>query len=343
MHVPQELYIFLYVVAVAVVVGVPRIVKKHYMPRDLRFEEVPDSALSPLQAEFFAKSDRRMAEIGYRPFTTYRVTNLMGRNLSRAYMNSTEPTFGLVCAVTGPKGLNSTSFCEFITRFTDGTRFTTRNTENAGHLFDRMPSDTVQDCRSIKDPVTLKQRHDRNLADMNKSGAEFVDPAKYFDRYQAKHREWCEYQQSRNLLRWDALTNQFRLTTWTALRGLRNYFNPLGSQFTIQRFIVGLLLGAGIPTIVLWNPETTLSYLGRVSFIDPMRTGLVVFPLAFIVGGALVGAIYKSKSFIWGFLLSCLPALASPQIGAASLTLGLVMGFSAKLTGQFMLTRGRVA
>ena len=343
MHVPQEIYILLYTIAVTALIAVPRIVKKHYMPRDLEFEQVPESSLNAVQADFFAKSDKRMAEIGYRPFATFRVTNLMGRNISRAYMNSTEPTFGLVCAITGAKGLSTTSFCEFITRFVDGTRLTTRNTENAGSLFDRMPKDVVQDFRGTKDPVELKKKHDAKLAEMNNVGVEFVDPAKFFARYQAKHREWCEYQETKKLLRWDNMTSQYRLTPWTALRGVRNYYNPLGSQFTVPRFVMGLLLGAGIPTLVLWNPERTLDVLGRLSFIDPMRTGLVVFPLAFIVGGAAIGAIYKSKSFIWGFVLSCLPALAAPQIGAAAVTFGLIMGFSAKLTGRFAMARERIA
>ena len=342
MHIPQELYILLYTIAITALIAVPRIVKKHYMPRDLKFEEVPDATLDSAQAQFFTKSDERMAEIGYRPFSTFRVTNLMGRNLSRGYMNPTEPTFGLVCAITGPKGLQSSSFCEFITRFTDGTRFTTRNTEHSS-LFDKMSSDVVQDCRGMKDPVALKQRHDKKLASLNNSGAEFVDPAKFFSRYQAKHLEWCQYQESRNLLNWEPATNQFRLTTWTALRGVRNYFNPLGSQFTVQRFLLGLLLGAGIPSVVLWNPEWTLNMLGRLSFVDPMRTGLIVFPLAFILGGAAIGAIYRSKSFVWGFVLSCLPALLNPVFASASLTLGLLMGFSAKLAGQFAMTRGRIA
>jgi hypothetical protein len=343
MHVPQEFYVLAYTIAVTALIALPRILQKHYMPRELQFEQVPESSLSTAQAEFFAKSDKRMAEIGYMPFTTFRVTNLMGRNLTRAYMNSTEPTFGLVCAITGPKGLNSTSFCEFITRFTDGTRLTTRNTENAGSLFDRMPSDVVQDFRGTKDPVELKKKHDAKLAEMNNGGVEFVDPAKFFTRYQSKHREWCEYQESKSLLRWDATTSQYRLTPWTALRGIRNYYNPLGSHFTVPRFIMGLLLGAGIPTLVLWNPEHTLDVLGRLSFVDPMRTGLVVFPLAFILGGVAIGTIYKSKSFIWGFIASCLPAMAAPQIGTAAVTLGIIMGFSAKLTGRLAMARGRIA
>jgi len=57
----------------------------------LRFEEVPDSALSAAQAAHLARLDAELDGLRYRPLFNIRVANLGNANLSRFYTSDADP------------------------------------------------------------------------------------------------------------------------------------------------------------------------------------------------------------------------------------------------------------
>jgi hypothetical protein len=66
MHVDPEISWFLITIALLVVVGVPRIRRTVWLPRDLQFQQVPPEQLTPAQSAFLKSYDDQLADLQFR-------------------------------------------------------------------------------------------------------------------------------------------------------------------------------------------------------------------------------------------------------------------------------------
>ena len=90
-RVPGEVIAVAVFLAAALLFAVPRITRLPGLPAALRFEEVPDSALSATQSAHLASLDAAFAGLHYRPVFNIRVANLPNANLSRFYTSDADP------------------------------------------------------------------------------------------------------------------------------------------------------------------------------------------------------------------------------------------------------------
>ena len=307
MHVDPEIVWFLITAAVMVVVGVPRIRRTVWLPRDLQFEEVPTGQLTPAQAAFLNTYDDKLTALQYRPFKTFRVPNMIGHNLIRVYLSSADAA---KCAVTAVASKNKSlfaSYVEFATRYADGARLVINNNRSSG-IFDEMPGVTTRRYTGLNDIAELKRRHDVEAAKFRERGIVFYNPDNYFEDFKEHHRKYCEYQASRGLLRWDARDGVYRATSWTALRGIRDFLNPLGDKnFSALRLLLGLLLGGGLPVLVRAEALPINLWLrvhaGTAGLMASLWLPLAVYGLA----GLAVGILFSRRTFVWALLLGVLP------------------------------------
>src|SRR5207245_475625 len=142
-----HVYVLLLFLVLAFVVAVPRITRRRSVPRQLVFEEVPDSALAPVQAAHFARLDAAVRALQYGPVFNIRVANLAGQNLSRFYGCAADPAIVLTSLlrvrVKGSSEAHNLDYVEIITRYQDGTMLTTSNSPVASP-FDRVPQRGTQ-------------------------------------------------------------------------------------------------------------------------------------------------------------------------------------------------------
>jgi hypothetical protein len=128
-----------------------------------------------------------------------------------------------------------------------------------------------------------------------------------------------EYQASRGLLRWDANAGIYRATSWTALRGIRDFLNPIADRnLSVLRFLVGVVAGGGLPVLVksealpinIW----LLTQAGPYGTIAALWTPLV----AYCAAGLAIGLLFSRRTFIWALLLGVLPGrliFGAAQVG----------------------------
>ena len=332
MHIDPEMIWFLVTALVMVVVGVPRIRRTVWLPRDLQFEEVPQEHLTAAQAAFLNSYDEKMTGLQFRTFKTFRVSNMIGHNLIRIYLSSADPA---KCAVTAVAPKNKSlfqSYVEFATRYADGTRLVTNNNRRSG-IFDEMPAVITRRYTGLNDVVELKRRHDREAENFRQRGIVFYSPENYFEDFRDFHRNYVEYQASRGLLRWDANAGVYRATTWTALRGIRNFLNPLGDRnFSALRFLMGAILGAGLPVVVRVEDLPIRMWLadhrGAAGLMAALGLPLAVYGIA----GLAVGVLFSRRTFVWAFLLGVLPSHFI--LGWSEVGYSLWMATIADLTGR---------
>jgi hypothetical protein len=149
---------------------------------------------------------------------------------------------------------NNTYFLEIITRFNDGTVLTTKNSQTAT-VFDLLPSRIRQELPRVKDPETLKRKHDQKMEEFRLNGVIYPKAGEIIPRHGDYHGLFCQYQVTRGLLRFDPSAQIFRATTKTGLRGVRNLLNPFDAGFHWMNLLWVLLLGGLVPTAgVYYNP-----------------------------------------------------------------------------------------
>jgi hypothetical protein len=323
---PGLLFTFL-----AALMLIPVLIRKIKLPRRLQFENVGPEALTPAQAQFLSARDAELAPLGLEPFATYRVTNLSGRNLLRTYFSAVEPTRCSVTVLSMGRSVSQQINIEFITHFADGTILTTRNLELSS-VFKPMPKCVYQECRGLKDLAELKRRHDERSAAMRDRQPTFLDRSRFFQLFQQYHERWCEYERSEGLLRFDAESDLYRGTLGVALRGIGNFFNPLADNFTPWRLAAGLLLGAGVPVLVLRYPVQVMRWLSPLFGLAAANFGAVLIG-AYVIAGIAVGLIFRQKIFIWGYVLGVVAALAAPgNTGRGMYVMSLIMAWAAEIT-----------
>src|SRR5437763_15151953 len=142
MHTDPEVIWFLISVAIMVVVGVPRSDRTVWVPSEVEFQEVPNAQLTPAQAGFLNSYDDKLALLQYQPFKTFRVPDMIGHNLIRVYLSSTDPAKCAIRAVGSKNKSRFVSFIEFVTGYADGARLGISNNETTG-LVEEMPAVTT--------------------------------------------------------------------------------------------------------------------------------------------------------------------------------------------------------
>jgi hypothetical protein len=339
MHLDTESVRLLVTVGIMFLVGIPAITRKVWLPRNLQCEEVPREKLTPRQAAFFDAYDKEMAEIAYFPLSTFRVINLKGTNLNRAYISSSDPARCLVTMMS--TGGSFTSCLEIVTRYADGTRLSTKNTQLSSVLA-TMPNRIVQQFPGIQDVAELKRRHDRKAEKLLSRSPEFRPPSSYFSDLDEYHQQFCQYQESNRLLRFDNAAGLYRATYRTGLRGVFNFINPLADNFTVPRFILGALLGAGLPLIAATQHARILSWLSSFGASNLVLAGSLLTPVACTLAAIAVGSIFTNKAFIWALVLGFLPAKLLALTTALSLGSGFYMAVVAHWAARFCISRRKL-
>jgi len=331
MHLDSDIVYFLFVTAIIVALGIPRIRRTIWLPRDLEFRDVPPEDLTPAQAELLSSYDQKLAGLGYRTFKTYRVTNMLGHNLIRVYLSSVDPAKSVVTMVSSPNKALFSCHVEFASKYADGTHLVINNNNITG-IFDDMPGVTIRRYKNITDIAELKRRHDAEAEKFRDRGIVFYTPENYLEDFRQYHVKYCEHQASKKLLRWDSQTGVYRATTWTALRGLRNFFNPLADNFSVARFVAGIVLGGGLPLFVVMD-RVPISLWLRAHLGANALPAIAFAPLiVYTVAGISVGLLFSRRTFIWGVLLGILPAKL--LLGVAQAGYAFWMALIADLTGR---------
>ncbi len=340
MHLDTESVRLLVSIGIMFLVGVPAITRNVWLPRHLQCEEVPREKLTPRQAAFFDSYDKKMAEIAYFPLSTFRVINLKGSNLNRAYASSSDPARCLVTMMSAG-GNGFTTCLEIITRYADGTRLSTKNTQLSSVLAS-MPNRIVQQFPGIQDVAELKRRHDRRAETLLSRSPEFRPQSSYFSDLDEYHQQYCQYQESNRLLRFDTAAGLYRATYRTGLRGVFNFINPLADNFTVPRFILGALLGAGLPLIAATQHARILSWLSSFGTTNLALAGVLLTPVACTLAAIAIGCIFTNKAFIWALVLGFLPAKLLALTTGLSLGSGLYMAAVAHWAARFCISRRKL-
>jgi hypothetical protein len=337
MHIDGELVRIFVTLGILFAVGIPAITRTVWAPTELKCEPVPPNSIDARQTAFFDSHDKKLAEIGFFPFSTFRVTNLQGTNLNRAYMSSTDPARCLLTLIS-IKG-SFTNCLEIVTRFSDGTRLSTKNTELSTVLA-VLPNRIVQQFPGISDPIELKRRHDVKAATLQDRMPEFRPQSTYFADLNQYHVQYCQYQVSKNLFHFDAATGLYRATYLTGLRGVYNFLNPLADNFTVRRLLLGMLLGAAPPIIVATQHPHILAWLATATADYSFWLGNLILPAACTFSGVAIGSIFTKKNFIWAILLAYLPA----RLFSTGLSFGyaIYMAFVADFAARFLNSRRKL-
>ncbi len=337
MVVSGELGQFFRIALGTVAIAVPLMLHKIRLPRRLQRETLSDNQLTDKQREFLAVHSSKLKDLGYTPFVTYRVTNIPGsKNLLRTYVSSTDPsrcTVQITGAGNGPVQFNHV---QFTTDFADKSEAMTTNRTTVT-AFDPEPNKFVQECRGISDIVELKQRHDRFTESYRRRGPVFTDTKTYFDMEDRKYENQVVHQVRQKLLRFDPVREEYRVTTKWALRTQRYMFNPFADKLTPLKVAAALTIAA-LPVVVSLQHAQILHWLGPSASLDG-GLGLVSLPtLSYMISGVAAGLLFEHKSFVWAFLLACIPTLFLPPVASHTIGMSFLMGCVADVTFR---VRGR--
>src|ERR1700757_2456971 len=320
-----ELGQFVLVAAGTVAIAVPIILKTIRLPRHLELQLVPDSQLTPKQREFFASYDSRLKELGFEPFTTYRMSNIpKSKNLLRTYFSSTEPTRCTVQISAATNGPVQFDQFHFVTEFADKSQTFTTNRLNS-ETFDREPDKFVLECRGLTDLSELKLRHDQFTEQYRRRSPVFVDRDNFETLVKEHYDREVSHQVRQKLLWLDAAKDEYRVTLRWALRVQRNMFNPFADNFTWMK-LAGALAAGSLPFLVNLQQAQLMHGLSQAN------VGWVpTVVLAYAVAGIAAGLLFGHKSFLWAFLLAFIPSLFLPAANHA-IGMSLLMGWVADLT-----------
>jgi hypothetical protein len=340
--IPGDVAIFGIAVLAFFVVGLPLITSRVSVPTRVAFEEIPENDLTPAQSRYFGDLDPKLHELGYRPTTNRRPTNMQGRALIRTYFSDADPAVVMMNLLTSEvEGSieQPMNYLEITTRYGDGTILSTRNAE-ISEVLEPVPGHVIQERRGLREPGPLKAAHDQKADEFLVHGPTFSQPEDFEPVFHEFHERWCRHQIDRGLL--VPLTDdpdRLRPTVKAGLRGIANYLNPLADNFTFPRFLTALLFGLVVPVLtILWltGPGAfVIAWLASATGFAPTTCVIACLAIVLSVVGVVVGMIFVTKAFIWCFLLTyVLLRLVGPTgIGATlglSLWTGVVADWAAK-------------
>ncbi len=325
---PPELWILGFVFILIALVGVPAIKRGVHLPREMILETIGDEDLTDTQRTYFQRLDAEVATLGYTPLLNFIARNLQGANVTRVYRSDYDAAVLGASCLKGRSAVDesesSQNYLEWVTKYEDGTSLTTRNVTIA-ELFARMPHQLLHDYPGMAS-AALKARHDRHAEPLRVRGPRFPHGRDVLQEFRDYHRRWCTFQDSKGLLRFDAQADVYRATGKVAWRGVANFLNPLADNFTLPRFVAGVLLGAGVPALAAATAQ-----------------GLPMLFAAFVVAGAAIGWLFTSKSFVWALLLGYVPLRVAVVGTGTALLLILTMGLVADRVARYRFRREMVA
>lgn len=340
--IPGDVAFFGIAVVAFFVVGLPLITSRVSVPTRVDFEEVSGNELTPEQSRCFAALDPKMLELGYRPTTNRRPTNMQGRALIRTYFSDVDPAIVMMNLMTsGIEGSveQPMNYLEIVTRYGDGAILSTRNAE-ISEVLEPVPGHIIQERRGIREPAPLKAVHDQMAGELLAHGPTFSRPLDFEPVFHEFHERWCQHQINRGLLV-PAANDRERLrpTIKAGLRGIANYLNPLADNFTLPRFLIAIVFGLVVPVLtILWLTGPGVFVISRVAAatgFEPTTCVIACLAVMLAVVGVVVGLLFATKAFIWCFLLTyVLLRLVGPTgIGVTfglSLWTGMVADWAAK-------------
>jgi len=331
-----ELGQFVWIAAATMVIAVPIILKTIRLPRHLELQLIPDSQLTPKQREFFASYDAKLKELGFEPFTNYRMSNIpKSKNLLRTYLSTTEPTRGTVQISAASNGPVQFDQVHFVTEFADKSRTFTTNRLNS-ETFDREPGKFVLECRGLTDLAELKRRHDQFTEQYRMRGPVFVDRNNFVAMVKEQYEREISHQVRQKLLWLDAAKDEYRVTLRWALRVQRNMFNPFADNFTLKK-LAGALAAGSLPVLVNLQQAQLMHGMSQanVGWVPSVL-------LAYVVAGVAAGLLFGHKSFLWAFLLAYIPTLVLPSATSHAVGMALLTGWVADLTFRLQARRKRL-
>jgi hypothetical protein len=340
--VPVDVAIFGIVVAAFFVVGLPLITRKVSVPIRVEFEEVPDHGLTPAQSLYFAGFDPKLFDLGYRPTINRRPTNMQGRALIRTYHSNVDAAVVMMNLMTSEiegSPEQPMNYLEIVTRYGDGTILSTRNAE-ISEVLEPVPEHIIQERRGIREPEALKAAHDRKAEALLAHGPIYSRPEDFEEAFHEFHQKWCRHQIDRGLLvSRDDDPDRLRPTVKAGLRGIANFLNPLADNFTLARFLVGLVFGLVVPVLtILWlsGPGVFIvTRLAAATGLAPSTCVIACLTVMLTLVGVVVGLTFVTKAFIWCFILTyvILRLVGPTGVGATfalSLWTGIVADWSAR-------------
>ncbi|MCP4895692.1 MAG: hypothetical protein GY906_01855, partial [bacterium] len=188
-----DLILFLSIIALFFILGLPLIIKKVWLPVVLEIEDYEESDFTDRQRIYFDDLDAEMVALYFRSARTYSVTNLQGPNLVRTYLSDSDPALVHAMALRSEAGAvetNALNYIEVATRFSDGTSISTRNGDMSS-VFSEPPHNTVVIRRLLRNATDLKADHDRRVSKVQERGPLFMGADKLFDAIQEHHERWC--------------------------------------------------------------------------------------------------------------------------------------------------------
>jgi hypothetical protein len=320
----------------ALVVGLPRILRLPGLPRELAFEEVPDAALTPAQSAHLSRLDALLDRLQYRPVFNIRVTNLPNPNLSRFYTSATDPALLLTSLLrvqtTGGGPAQNADYVEMITRYRDGTELTTLNS-GVTTPFAQLPQRIVQRVPGM-DPARMKERHDKAAAELLAREPLWLGPGDILERWRESHRRWCEHQEKQGLMRYERASDSYRLAAATGLRGIVNFLNPLGREVTPARLVAAIFFAAVLPSaaiLALKAPPPNVA--DQVAAAVGLPAGVVAnaaIAITLFAGGVAIGLVFGQKHFVGTLALGLAPGLilARTSLGAPLIALAIMEWFA---------------
>ncbi|MGE0453314.1 MAG: hypothetical protein AB7O37_00950 [Vicinamibacteria bacterium] len=343
---PPELAILGIVLLLCLAIGVPLIKSGIWLPPELQFQTLRDDELEPAQLAHYQRFDLFLQPAAYLPRFNFRVTNMQGPTLTRVYLADHDHAVLGAHLLRGhnaadPERPSAHAYLEWVTKHQDGTTLTTRNAD-VGDVFDALPEQVRQDCVGVADPLALKRHHDLRARELLVRGPVYAHGRDILGEFQEFHRRFCDFQQSRGLLTLGH-DGRWHPTTRTALRGVGRFFNPFADNFTLPRFALALIVGAGPPLLAAWltTPDAALRPEGLpVVGAEPLAR-YALLGVAYALGGAAVGWLFRGKAFIWALLLGYVPLrLLTPEpflaVGLA-LWMGTVADWAARARERKLL------
>jgi hypothetical protein len=300
--------IFLYAAGPVLALGVPTVLASVRLPPRLGVQAVKEEELADHQLAAFREIDALMAPQGFTPGLTFTATELQGRSLARAYVSSGDPALALAAGVstTQEAGTHSENFFELETEFEDGTLVHTRNTRSVSP-FENLPRVEMHEHPEIRNPLTLKLKHDAYCARHRAKGAKFYRAEQLEERIEADHAEQMEHQVACGRFA-PTKDGKFRLTVSNAVRQVIGFVNPFQDPRLHSR-AASLLLLVILPIATV--AAVDLPYGGLSGLISAwlptlspeLATYAALIPLV-AAGSVAIGLALGSKAVIWTIFLT---------------------------------------
>jgi hypothetical protein len=252
------------------------------------------------------------------PIKIFTIPGAPQKNEIKLYYNENEATGLLISVMLTPQ--RTVAVFEFTTRCEDGTELDTSNGPVSG-LFAEMDWRKVQRFPGQMDLGKLHQAHLNSVEQMKQKGVaprhQAVD--NLMEEIRKSQVRQMEFQVGKGILRKDEKANVYRATPKIALRGVSKYINPFADDFTIMKFVMGVVLGLGITLLWVFAVDRfSLESALRDYFVGyaPAQITFLAYVPGFILAGLVLGWQFPQKGFIWGFIISIpgvflLPATAT--------------------------------